>query len=89
MRLYLHNVLICVILCIVNDNLLKGNDMTVKQLIKQLEQLDPKAECIFAEYTEPHGKTETLLWYLGICCNWEHQQKVKQVWFNRNLLVQD
>lgn len=61
--------------------------MKVKELIKQLEQLDPKAECVFAEYTK-HGKeTKTLLWYLTICCNWEHQEKQNQVWFSRNLLV--
>ena len=62
--------------------------MTVKQLIKQLEQLDSNAECVFAEYAK-HGKTsKTWLWHLAICCNWEHQEKQKQVWFSRNLLLQ-
>ncbi len=59
--------------------------MTVEQLIKQLRQHDPKATCIFAEYTQ-HGGTR--LWYLGFCCNIEHQKREKQVWFNRNMLVQ-
>lgn len=60
--------------------------MTVEQLIEQLKQLDPKALCVFAEYTSQH---KTLLWYLGLCCNAEHQEKQKQVWFSRNLLVQE
>ncbi len=59
--------------------------MTVRQLIKQLEQLNPKAECVFAEYTK---KSKTELWYLGFCCNTEYQEKENQVWFNRNLMVQ-
>ena len=62
--------------------------MKVKQLIEQLEQLDPEALCVFAEYTEHGSKTEMLLWYLSTCCNTEHQEKVKQVWFSRNMLVQ-
>lgn len=62
--------------------------MTVKQLIEQLKQLNPDAECVFAEYGK-HGKTsETWLWHLTICCNTEHQEKENQVWFSRNLLLQ-
>jgi len=48
--------------------------MKVKELIKQLEQLNPNAECVFAEYTE---ESKTRLWYLGFCCNHEHQEEKK------------
>ena len=64
-------------------------DMTVKQLIEQLKQLNPDAECVFAEYTKIGNEpTRTLFWYLTICCNVEHQEKENQVWFSRNLLIQ-
>ena len=69
----------------IHDSIMKGDIMTVKQLIKQLEQLDRNAECVFAEYDKQDGQTQ--LWYLNICCNWEHQAEQKQVWFSRDLLM--
>ena len=60
--------------------------MTVKQLIEQLSKLNSDAECVFAEYTK---ESKTQLWYLGFCCNTEHQAEQNQVWFNRNMLVPD
>lgn len=57
--------------------------MKAGELKRMLESVDDDTECIFAEYED--GRT--LLWYLGQCCNFEHQKKVGQLWFNRNLLA--
>ncbi len=59
--------------------------MKVDYVIRQLKQLNPKAECVFAEYTD---KGQTELWHLNICCNTEYQAEVKQVWFGRNMRVE-
>ena len=45
----------------------------VKDLITLLRACDPEAEIRFAEYKD--GKT--LRWYLGRCCNVEHQEEIK------------
>jgi len=59
--------------------------MNVKQLKEMLEHWSDDTVCVFAEYDKDMG---TRLWYLGVCCNTEHQQKEKQLWFNRGFLVQ-
>ena len=59
--------------------------MKVKQLIELLKNCDPDADIRFAEYRDG----QILLWYLDRCCNYEFQEKVKQVWFIRNSLVMD
>ena len=56
----------------------------VKDLIKLLQDCDPESEIRFAEYCE--GRLQ--LWYLVRCCNTEHQNKKKEVWFSRNLLAE-
>jgi hypothetical protein len=53
--------------------------MRVRTLIERLEQRDPQAEIIFAEYES--GKVN--LWFLQICCNEDYQADVNQVWFGR------
>jgi hypothetical protein len=60
--------------------------MLAKDLIEQLEQLEPDAECMFAEYDKKNG--QIILWWLNICCNQEHQAEQQQVWFNKGFLAQ-
>ncbi len=58
--------------------------MQVEDLINELTKCDPKAEVRFAEYE--CGQTRR--WFIRRCCNIEHQDSIKQVWFSRDTLAE-